>query len=64
MIKHFEHISLPQAVAVVSRNPARAVGLTDRGEIAAGKRADLVWVHDAAGLPVVRNVWRQGRRVI
>ena len=59
-----EEIDLPQAVAVVSRNPARAVGLDDRGEIASGLRADLVWVHDAGGLPVVRNVWREGRRVI
>ena len=59
-----DEIDLPAAVAVVSRKPAHAVGLDDRGEIAAGKRADLVWVHDAAGLPVVRNVWRQGRRVI
>lgn len=59
-----EQISLPQAVAVVSRNPAHAVGLTDRGEIAVGKRADLVRVFDADGLPVVRRVWREGRQVM
>lgn len=64
MADEIEAIDLPHAVAVVSRNPAHAVGLDDRGEIAAGKRADLVWVNDAKGLPVVRNVWREGCRVI
>jgi alpha-D-ribose 1-methylphosphonate 5-triphosphate diphosphatase len=32
---------------LVSSNPARAVGLYDRGEISAGKRADLVLVDDS-----------------
>jgi alpha-D-ribose 1-methylphosphonate 5-triphosphate diphosphatase len=59
-----KHISLPQSVAKVSRNPAAAVGLTDRGEIAPGKRADLVHVRDVEGLAVVRTVWREGKRVI
>jgi len=56
-------ISLPQALAMVTRNPARAAGLDDRGEIAIGKRADLVRVQMIRGLPVVRAVWRQGQRV-
>ena len=55
--------SLPEAVAVVSRNPARACGFADRGEIAAGLRADLVRVRDVDGHPVVREVWSRGRRV-
>ena len=38
-------ITLPQAVAMVSKNPAEAGGLEDRGEIAIGKRADLVRVY-------------------
>ena len=54
---------LPQALATVTRNPANAAGLTDRGEIASGKRADLVRVRIVDGLPVVRGVWRQGQRV-
>jgi alpha-D-ribose 1-methylphosphonate 5-triphosphate diphosphatase len=58
-----ETINLPQAVAMVSRNPARAVGLTDRGEIAIGLHADVVRVKLIEGLPVVREVYRQGRRV-
>ncbi|GAC1342094.1 MAG: alpha-D-ribose 1-methylphosphonate 5-triphosphate diphosphatase [Acetobacteraceae bacterium] len=37
-------LSLGQSWALVSANPARAAGLTDRGTIAPGKRADLVLV--------------------
>jgi alpha-D-ribose 1-methylphosphonate 5-triphosphate diphosphatase len=56
-------ITLPQAVRTVTRAPAEAVGLDDRGEIAAGKRADLIRVRVAAGVPMVRSVWRAGQRV-
>lgn len=55
--------SLPAAIATVSRNPARATGLADRGEIAQGQRADLVRVRTLDGLPLVRTVWRAGRPV-
>ena len=58
-----EQISLPQAVAMVSKNPAAATGLDDRGEIAIGKRADIVRVRVDEHIPVVRSVWREGRRV-
>lgn len=58
-----DNVALPAALATVTRNPARAVGLDDRGEIAPGKRADLVRVKLVGGLPVVRGVWRQGERV-
>ena len=53
-------ISLPEAVALVTRNPARAAGLHDRGEIAVGKRADLVAVKDMGGLPQAERVWSGG----
>ncbi|NMA96643.1 MAG: alpha-D-ribose 1-methylphosphonate 5-triphosphate diphosphatase [Phyllobacteriaceae bacterium] len=56
-------LSLPKALATVTRNPALAAGLTDRGEIAPGKRADLVRVAGNMALPVVRGVWREGNRV-
>jgi alpha-D-ribose 1-methylphosphonate 5-triphosphate diphosphatase len=55
-------IGLCRAVATVTRNPARATGLADRGEIAAGMRADLVRVHRGGEVPVVRQVWRGGER--
>jgi alpha-D-ribose 1-methylphosphonate 5-triphosphate diphosphatase len=56
-------IDLSQAVATVTRNPAKATGLTDRGALAPGLRADLVRVRLAGDVPVVRQVWRQGRPV-
>ncbi len=56
-------IDLASAVRTVTKAPAEAVGLFDRGEIAAGKRADLIRVHIARDLPVVRSVWREGHRV-
>jgi alpha-D-ribose 1-methylphosphonate 5-triphosphate diphosphatase len=57
-------IGLPDAVNIVSRNPARVMGLDDRGEIAYGKRADLIEVRQIEGFPVVRSVWRAGERVL
>jgi alpha-D-ribose 1-methylphosphonate 5-triphosphate diphosphatase len=59
-----DSLGLPAAVAMVSANPADVAGLADRGRIAVGRRADLVLVHQDAGLPVVRQVWRAGVRVI
>ncbi|MEQ1769680.1 MAG: alpha-D-ribose 1-methylphosphonate 5-triphosphate diphosphatase [Devosia sp.] len=58
-----DNVSLPAAMAMVSATPAKAAHLTDRGEIATGKRADLVRVRLHGEMPVVRGVWRQGRRV-
>ena len=62
-------MSLPKAVATVSLNPARAVGMNDRGAIGEGLRADLVQVRlvdvaDGNQHAVVRAVWREGRRVL
>jgi alpha-D-ribose 1-methylphosphonate 5-triphosphate diphosphatase len=57
-------ITLPEAVATVTANPARATGLTDRGSLEPGLRADLVRVRLARGVPVVRQVWRAGARVV
>lgn len=56
-------ISLPQAIAMVTSTPARTVSLSDRGRIEAGLRADLVRVRRDEGVPVIRAVWREGRRV-
>lgn len=57
-------ISLPEAVRLASLNPARAVGLNDRGEIAADRRADFVRVRHHDEAPMVRAVWREGERVV
>lgn len=54
---------LADLFARVTRNPARMVGLTDRGEIVPGQRADLIRVKQQSEAPVVRSVWRAGRRV-
>jgi alpha-D-ribose 1-methylphosphonate 5-triphosphate diphosphatase len=61
--QHVPAIDLACAVRTVTKTPAEAVGLADRGEIAAGKRADVIRVHVARNIPVVRSVWREGRRV-
>ena len=53
-------IGLANAIALVTRNPARAARLTDRGEIAVGKRADLVAVKHLGGLPQADRVWVAG----
>lgn len=67
-------ITLSQGAALVSANPARAAGLDDRGVIATDKRADVLRVQAYEGapteqhpigspVPIVRGVWREGRRV-
>ena len=56
-------LPLPEAMALVTASPARALGLHDRGRIHPGLKADLVRVHIDRDLPVVRRVWRDGVRV-
>ena len=56
-------ITLPQAVALITDRPARMAGLPDRGRVATGLRADLVRVRVHQGIPIVRQVWRNGERV-
>ncbi len=60
--------ALPAAVATATATPAEAIGLTDRGRLEVGKRADLIRVRlhrrpDEPPLPIVQGVWRAGRRV-
>lgn len=52
-----------RGLATVTANPARSVGLTDRGEIAQGRRADLVRFAVYGGVPALRAVWSRGKRV-
>lgn len=53
---------LHKAAAVVTAAPARAAALDDRGEIALGKRADLIRVRLTGGLPILQGAWVEGRR--
>ncbi len=55
--------TLPETVQVVSRGPALAAGLHDRGVIAPGKRADVVRVKEIEAHPAVREVFVGGVRV-
>jgi alpha-D-ribose 1-methylphosphonate 5-triphosphate diphosphatase len=55
-------LGLPAAAALVTERPARLAGLSDRGRLAPGLRADLVRVRLFEDLPVVRQVWCAGER--
>lgn len=52
-----------EALAVISLNPAAACGLHDRGQIAVGRRGDVVRVRELNGVPVVREAWRGEHRI-
>jgi alpha-D-ribose 1-methylphosphonate 5-triphosphate diphosphatase len=49
-------LDLARAWGLIAENPARAAGLTDRGVIEAGKRADVVVVDPAASRAVATIV--------
>lgn len=53
-------MSLVDAIKLVTLNPAKAARLSDRGEIAVGKRADLVAVSLPGGLPQISRTWSAG----
>jgi alpha-D-ribose 1-methylphosphonate 5-triphosphate diphosphatase len=50
--------TLPAAIGLVTSGAAASAGLSDRGRLAAGLRADLVLVDDAGAWPVVRATFR------
>ena len=54
---------LPRAMATVTSTPALAAGLTDRGRLAPGYRADLIRFRMLGQVPVMRETWVRGRRV-
>ncbi len=64
LAEDIEGWSLPRAIACVTRNPAESVGLTDRGALAVGLRADLSRIYHVERLCVTRSLWREGRRVL
>ncbi len=54
---------LPAAIACVTRSPARAAGLTDRGSLEMGQRGDVIRVRQVGQTPLLRGVWSRGQRV-
>jgi len=54
---------LAKATALVSFKPAQSVGLNDRGRIAPGLKADLIWCEATTDHPHIRHVWKNGQRV-
>jgi len=53
-------IPLYKTVSMVTCSIAEMVGLSDRGELATGKIADMLQVTLVGKLPVIRKVWKRG----
>lgn len=56
-------LTLSQAVALVTANPADACKLDDRGRLAPGLRADVVAATLVGDMPMVTHAWSAGRLV-
>ncbi len=54
---------VPRAIACVTKNPAEATSLHDRGTISNGKRGDLIRVRSSERLCAIQGVWSKGQRV-
>lgn len=57
-------IRLPEAMGMVTWRIADMLGLSDRGRLLAGLRADIVRFRFVDGTPVVRGLWSAGRQVL
>jgi alpha-D-ribose 1-methylphosphonate 5-triphosphate diphosphatase len=55
--------NVARGIATVTTSPADAVGLSDRGRLQTGRRADLLRVARLGQTGVLRGIWVQGRRV-
>lgn len=55
--------NLARGIATVTAAPAEAAGLTDRGHLVSGARADVIRVTRIGGAGVMRGAWAQGQRV-
>ena len=54
---------LPRAIATVTRNPAQAARLEDRGVLKVGMRGDVLRVRQTEAAPLLRGVWSQGTKI-
>ena len=55
--------SLAKGIATVTRNPAMATGLADRGRLETGLSADLLRVRCLGTTPFVVGAWSKGRQI-
>lgn len=55
--------NLARGIATVTRRPAESVGLTDRGTIRIGKRADLIRFSRLGDMAMLKETWSAGQRV-
>ncbi|OSP56028.1 alpha-D-ribose 1-methylphosphonate 5-triphosphate diphosphatase [Pseudoruegeria sp. SK021] len=55
--------NMARGIATVTATPADRVGLTDRGRLAPGLRADLIRFRTSGTTPALRGVWCDGRQV-
>ena len=53
---------LARGIRTVTDTPARAVGLSDRGVLAVGQRADLIRFAIQDKIPVLQETWSAGKR--
>lgn len=54
---------LPRGIATVTARPAKAAGLTDRGSLRPGQRADVIRFAILDGTPILQETWSAGTRV-
>jgi N-acetylglucosamine-6-phosphate deacetylase len=59
----FTGCGLAQAIRMASTNPARLLGLQDRGEVVTGKRADLILFTIEAGTIIIQQTIVAGKTV-
>jgi N-acetylglucosamine-6-phosphate deacetylase len=62
-LMRFTNCSLAEAIHAMTRNPARLYGLNDRGELAPGKRADLIVFNFEKGRAEIKETYLAGELV-
>lgn len=62
---HEKELTLWEAVRLVTKNPAEAVGLEESiGTITVGKKADILVVNDIGEFPVIEKVFVDGTKIL
>ena len=57
-------IPLDQGLSMVTWKVADIAGLSDRGHLKPGLRADILWFREIEKAPLVRGLWSAGQRVL